>query len=233
MTAYAYQVHDQLVDVERVDPTSETYYTEIERRVSDKFPDKWARHVQQLQHKLQRASQLSPSGASRQPPPAPTSPHFGAGLRVNVKEPLLTGSVAAGSYPANGRAGSSGPAGESGGFEYGELQLSSVGTPPLQPGTPAEAAGVNPFNIGALHAVAPPRASRIAAATGVAGYPPGGGETGYPDPGALDQIKKEYARQRAMVVEELRRAKEDAEAERQRILARIQRAASGGKLWRS
>lgn len=51
----------------------------------------------------------------------------------------------------------------------------------------------------------------------------------YDDRGlSLEQIQREYVRQRAAVVEELRRAKEEAEAERKRILARINRTLAGG-----
>ncbi|KAG2446251.1 hypothetical protein HXX76_000843 [Chlamydomonas incerta] len=286
MTAYAYQVHDRLVDREHVDPTSDTYYMEIERRVAERFPDKWA--VLMPREALPGGSGAAAAAAVRRAAPSPgrvrppgeaaaaAAPHgvggtpprppqpatsFGAGLRVNVKEQLFGGGGGSGAG--------------SGSFGYGELQLGggggsygndyggsgagavqvpySLGTTPL-PGTPNSLAGVggsgaiNPFNIGALHSMAPPKGaavSRFAQAPGGGGQglvltPAGAGADGYGfgggggvggDASAAERIAREYARQRAMVVEELRRAKEEAEAERQRILARIQRAAGGSK-WR-
>mmetsp|Transcript_36469 Transcript_36469/g.81170 ORF Transcript_36469/g.81170 Transcript_36469/m.81170 type:complete len:621 (+) Transcript_36469:366-2228(+) len=43
MTEYAFLVHDQLVDVERLDASSDLYYTELERRVALQFPVWWVK----------------------------------------------------------------------------------------------------------------------------------------------------------------------------------------------
>ena len=281
---FATQVHDRLVDGERVDPASDTYYMEIERRVAERFPDKWARLMPRealpggsgaaAAAAVRRAApspgrvrppgEVAAAAAAATPPRPPPQPgtSIGAGLRVNVKEPLYggagSGSFGYGDLQLGGGAGGYGNDyyGIAGGG--GAVQVPySVGTTPV-PGTPNSLAGVggsgaiNPFNIGALHSVAPPKGaavSRFAAAPGGGGqglvltpagvggagadsYGFGGGGSGVGgDANAAERIAREYARQRSMVVEELRRAKEEAEAERQRILARIQRAAGGSK-WR-
>ncbi|KAG2440414.1 hypothetical protein HYH02_010302 [Chlamydomonas schloesseri] len=269
MTAYAYKVHDKLVDNEHVDPTSDIYYMEIERRVAERFPDKWAKLMPRdalpggsgaaaaaaVRRAAPSPGRVRPPGEAAGgggTPPRPPATNFGAGLRVAVKDPLY------------GSGGAS-----SGSFGYGELQLGggtydlyggaaqvpySLGTTPV-PGTPNSLAGaggsgaINPFNIGALHSMAPPKGAAVSrfapgggGGQGLVLTPAGAGSDGAygfggasggvgGDPNAAERIAKEYARQRAMVVEELRRAKEEAEAERQRILARIQRAAGGSK-WR-
>ncbi|GLC51703.1 hypothetical protein PLESTB_000530800 [Pleodorina starrii] len=297
MTAYAYQVHDRLVDVERVDPASETYYSEIERRVAEKFPDRWARATKDhhpggsgaaAAAAVRRAAApaASPSrlrGSSGEPLASPT-PSYSSALRVNVKEPLyrstasVSGSVS-GSGSGNSRdvaaslaaqaaaararqpQGQLQPGGASASYDAGQYdaygESNGGGGGGSEPATPLYAAtssgmvtppmggAVNPFNIGALHSVAPPKAARVAhvpgGGQGLVLVPAGaeplgrGGAAGsgdvYADPNAAERIQREYARQRALVVEELRKAKEEAESERQRILARIQRAA-GGNSWR-
>ncbi|KXZ56177.1 hypothetical protein GPECTOR_1g152 [Gonium pectorale] len=368
MTSYAYEVHDQLVEREGVDPTSDLYYMEIERRVAEAFPAKWA---VVMHHALPGGSGASAVARIRRaaPSPGPLLPadfmqrereryiqeaqeereredrlasargHFGAGLRVSVKDPLRSGAGGGGSgsgsaardaaaaaslaeqaasarsrhhnpsvpserlaffspaaaagafdgpylspYDATyGGAASAGPAASSQFFAHSHSHASynsyqsqassqpsshtgahsasasgyatpdtSSATAPSTPGgggggavdiggpvTPGAQQPINPFNIGALHAVAPPRGSRFAPVPGRrrGGAPaPGGGGGGAgaaeaADPRAAERLQREYARQRAAVVEELRVAKEEAEVERQRILARIHRAAGGSK-WR-
>jgi hypothetical protein len=292
----ARQVHDRLVDVEHVDPSSDLYYMEIERRVAEKFPERWA---QVMREQLPGGSGAAAAAAvrraapsptrTREPPrssPQPASPSYSSALRVNVKEPLhrsgsgvgggnnreIAASLAAQAAVARSRhhrqqqnpqqqiyqhhpqvsASYDGGAYES---SYGEPSYNSGGasgpTTPLYtaaagasgPETPP-LNGVNPFNIGALHSMAPPKAARATHGPAGAGQAlvlmPAGAEPlgrggsaamDAADPNAAERIQREYARQRALVVEELRKAKEDAEAERQRILARIQRAAGGNK-WR-
>ncbi|EFJ44812.1 kinesin-like protein [Volvox carteri f. nagariensis] len=282
MTSYAYQVHDQLVDVESVDPTSDLYYMEIERRVAEKFPERWAKS---MKDQLPGGSGAAAVAAVRRAVPSPNRPRpgdpprsspppsYSAALRVNIKDPLVAvrsgsggsrdvaASLAAQAAAVRARQQQQQPQGsasyDSMSYEsYGEasqpetllygvavgmgagISGSEPSTPPMQ--------GVNPFNVGALHALAPPKASKLAhlpaAGQGLVLVPAGAEQGGgavrgsttmevLADPNAAERIQREYARQRAIVVEELRKAKEDAEAERQRILARIQRAAGGNK-WR-
>ncbi|GFR41524.1 hypothetical protein Agub_g2220 [Astrephomene gubernaculifera] len=273
MTALAYQVHDQLVDVEHVDPTSDLYYMEIERRVAAKFPQRWAAAMKDqlpggsgaaAAAGIRRAvpspaRQIAPATGSGPITPVPAAPPsqqqqaVGAGLRVNLKEPLPRSGSPSGTAAALARARQQGVSYESGSsaLSEGGLTGSQPATPLLSsgsatgaPGSPA-IASVNPFNIGALHSAAPPKSTRVAPLPGggpgvvlIAGASDLGsrGSAGasidaFADPNAAERIQREYQRQRALVVEELRRAKEEAEAERQRILNRIQRAAGGSK-WR-
>ncbi|GIL67866.1 hypothetical protein Vafri_21146 [Volvox africanus] len=285
MTAYAYQVHDRLVDVEHVDPTSDLYYIEIERHVAEKFPDRWTRA---MKDQLPGGSGAAAVAAVRRAAPSPMrtrpsdpplsslQPSYGAALRVNIKDPLIS-SKSGGTYVSSvSGSGTSRDIAASLAAQAAAVrarqqqqqpQVSAVYADPLlyesfsgmsQPETPLYGAaagesepstppllGVNPFNIGALHSVAPPKAARLTHLPGAShgmvlvpvGAEPlgaGRGSTAMEisaDPNAAERIQREYARQRALVVEELRKAKEEAEAERQRILARIQRAAGGNK-WR-
>eukprot|EP00798_Chlamydomonas_sp_ICE-L_P011646 gene11646-34355_t len=43
MTQYAYQVHDILVDAKGMDPSADEYFNELEKQVSERFPEKWAK----------------------------------------------------------------------------------------------------------------------------------------------------------------------------------------------
>ena len=42
MTYYAYEVHDQLIEQEGLDPNSAEYYEQIGLRVQQQFPERWA-----------------------------------------------------------------------------------------------------------------------------------------------------------------------------------------------
>lgn len=42
MTYYAYEVHDQLIEQEGVDPNSAEYYEQIGFRVEQRFPERYA-----------------------------------------------------------------------------------------------------------------------------------------------------------------------------------------------
>ena len=78
------QVHDQLVDVERVDPSSDIYYMELELRTAAKFPDRWAA-IQKEQ---------AEAAAAKLPPPASSTAAnaFGRALRVTLKDAIPSAS---------------------------------------------------------------------------------------------------------------------------------------------
>eukprot|EP00195_Chlamydomonas_chlamydogama_P013464 CAMPEP_0202909328 /NCGR_PEP_ID=MMETSP1392-20130828/49024_1 /ASSEMBLY_ACC=CAM_ASM_000868 /TAXON_ID=225041 /ORGANISM="Chlamydomonas chlamydogama, Strain SAG 11-48b" /LENGTH=1054 /DNA_ID=CAMNT_0049599039 /DNA_START=77 /DNA_END=3241 /DNA_ORIENTATION=+ len=283
MTSFAYRTHDDLVDVQGMDPASDQYYAELERRVAEQFPDRWA----QAHGGRRQDTRKAP------PPPATGSPpkSHGAHLRVHVKDLLAPGTVAAGagsspvraaqqqpraffnlnfgsngnswgnhtgatppanmarahaSPPAGPRSGSNPPA-QPGSAPSGSHPSSrgssgppsaGLATPSLPPQTPGTPSLINPFNLHSLAPPKPPPASR-------AGPPPPPPYIPY-NPAAgrsmvesvrselpsYEAVQMEYLRQRAAVLEELKRAKEDAEVERARIMAKIGKVL-GSSRWRS
>ena len=79
MTEFAYEVHDQLVEVEGVDPSSDEYYDQIELRVAMQFPGK-------LAHLAPRPGR---AGAGRLPKYAAAGAYPGAGrLSQSLKAPV-------------------------------------------------------------------------------------------------------------------------------------------------
>ncbi|MEW5320487.1 MAG: hypothetical protein WDW38_011556 [Sanguina aurantia] len=64
MTTLAYEAHDQLVDVQHLDPSSDEYYSQIEKQVAAAFPAKWntfLRHHASRTAQQQAARHSSPS----------------------------------------------------------------------------------------------------------------------------------------------------------------------------
>lgn len=98
MTQYAYTVHDDLVGRQGYDAASDAYYEAIEVQVREQFPEKWqAWEASQIPE-----PQPSPSPQRKPPPPPPPPaplPHFGAALKVSVKDPMPMGAWSAPTGP--------------------------------------------------------------------------------------------------------------------------------------
>ncbi len=122
MTEFAYEVHDDLVDVQKMDAASDAYYEAIERRVKERFPEEWAAWEAEAAAAAaaalaaQQAAKLKPAPPPR---PAPLPSHnFAAALRVGpLKDPLPWehGSLLVGSGGALASPGAGGAQGAGGG----------------------------------------------------------------------------------------------------------------------
>jgi len=77
------QVHDELVGQQNADPASDAYYTALESRVQQAFPDRWAAGQTQQHHPPLHHAQdhYSPGkrGSTNSRDRVPTNNHIGAG----------------------------------------------------------------------------------------------------------------------------------------------------------
>lgn len=65
MTYAAWGIHQQLIEEEGVDPTSEEYYTELDRRIRDQFPKRFAGENSSTQSTRQQRSAPAVAPATR------------------------------------------------------------------------------------------------------------------------------------------------------------------------
>ncbi len=59
MTYAAFGIHKRLVETEGFDPNSEDYYTELDRRIADKFPQEFGKTGQQSSRPVQTVASAS------------------------------------------------------------------------------------------------------------------------------------------------------------------------------
>ncbi|KAG1661525.1 hypothetical protein FOA52_000035 [Chlamydomonas sp. UWO 241] len=146
MTEFAYSMHDMLVDRERMDPSSDVYFMELERRTASKFPECWAALARQGGGKAEGSSRgqqappekLAPSAFPAAEPSAAAA--FSRALRVSLKEPLP--GAADGVTGSAGLTGTQLPPGATlHGFRNLNTATAAGAVPAAGPGTSAAAAG--------------------------------------------------------------------------------------------
>ncbi len=255
MTEFAYQVHDTLVDVEHIDASSATYYSELERRVAARFPDRWA---QQQREQRAPAAKMTPMASTA------AASAFGRALRSSAKETASPrrlphgGPAAPMQQPvvvhgfmnpglrqqdapavAVGTSGARPPAAAAAAAPRGGHAAASA-VPPSSGGTTASRSQGSPSSAegASLHqpvSIDPATTSKAALRSSLAkpirAAPELPSYSSF-SPVSYEQMQAEYLRQRALVVEELKRAKDQAEAEKARIMSKIGKALSSSR-WKS
>ncbi|KAI8469352.1 MAG: hypothetical protein J3K34DRAFT_513527 [Monoraphidium minutum] len=206
LSAAAYVAHDDLVAV-GVDPTTPEYFSGIERAAAAAHPDVWAAWQQ-------RAAHEAAGGA-------------GAGLRVSLKDATPAGGGALLASAAGLRQQTQQPPPQGrGSAAAARLQAAAPARGSPQPQAPGRelqdvlrfAAAAGGGGGGGVWALAPPACG--------AGY---GGGYGAPAVASAADARREYAAARQQVIDELRRAREEAERQRRAILMQFGRAV--GRQW--
>ncbi|GAX75527.1 hypothetical protein CEUSTIGMA_g2970.t1 [Chlamydomonas eustigma] len=236
MTEYAYRVHDELVEVQLLDPASSLYYKELEMKVAMQFPEKWGALQKELKAPASRMTSAVTAAASTA---------FGRALRVSMKDAVPSNlqsiSIESTSRPASELVilqGFMNPNFQSSHQVAAPKRFAPVkasttshkSVSPVRP-TPEDAASKILHQEGRRQKAAT-STSRVAILKQLRRVVT---EQPQPDsfsPLSYDQMQAEYLKQRALVVEELKRAKEQAEVEKARIMAKIGKALSTSR-WRS